>query len=161
MRARAGISLARVVIPVILLVVILAAVFAFVWSPFAPASTQSTTSVVSTPANLFAVTGQLPSAYCSHPAGTYANSSLNIDWGNLAPGTEGIQFVCLKNTGTTGITLAVTSNLPAATGKVTSPQAGTLLNGGGIEMIELDLFLSSSVHTGPISSFVITVGGKS
>jgi len=159
MRAREGTSLARVAIPVVIVVVIVAALIVFVWSPFGPASTQSTTSALTTPANLLSVTGQTPSSYCSQPSGTYDNKSLTINWGNLAPGTEGIQFVCLKNTGTTAIRLAVNSSLTLSTGKVTSPQAGTLLYGGAAELVELDLWLTSSVQPGPFQSFTITIGG--
>jgi len=158
MRAHRGTSLARIAIPVVLLVIVVAAIFVFVWSPIAPASTQSTTSAISTPPNLYALTGQLPEAFCGQA--TYGNSSLSIDWGNLAPGTEGIQYLCLRNTGTTPITLAVASSLSSSVGRVTSPQGGQILNGGGIELVELDLWLSSSVPTGPIPSFTITLGGR-
>ncbi|MDV3278106.1 MAG: hypothetical protein LYZ69_06530 [Nitrososphaerales archaeon] len=124
-------------------------------------STQHTTTVVSTAGNLVAVTGQLPSSSCVQPAGAYGNTSLTINWGNLAPGTEGIQFLCIENTGTIRVNLTVTSTLSTAIGRVTSPEAGTVLNGKGAELMELDLWLSSSVQTGPISSFTITIGGES
>jgi hypothetical protein len=123
--------------------------------------TTTPTSTVQTPANLLVVTGQLPSAYCGQLLSSYRNTSLSIDWGNLAPGTEGIQYLCIENTGTTSVALAVTSNLPSSIGRVTSPQGGTHLNGNGIEMIELDLWLSSGVQSGPIPSFTVTIGGKS
>jgi hypothetical protein len=159
MTTRGGISLALAAILVIVLIVVVAAVFVFVLSP-SGTTTPTTSSVVSTPANLLAVTGQTPSSYCSQPSGgTYSNSSLTINWGNLASGTEGIQFVCLKNTGTTAITLAVSSSLTSSTGKVTSPQAGTILYGGAAELIEVDLWLTSSVQPGPFQSFTVTIGG--
>lgn len=149
----------RVLIAAVVLVAVIVVAVVYVFY-FPSSKGQSTTSsFVSTPANLFASTGQLPASYCSQQ--TYSNSSLAINWGNLAPATEGIQYVCLKNTGTTAITLAVSSSLSSSIGRVTTPQAGTILNGGGIEMIELDLWLSSSVQTGPIPSFTITVGGNS
>ena len=160
MTSRGGIS--AVLVAVIAVVILVAAVVAvyLVLSP-SGTTTSKTTSVVSTPANLLASTGQLPSAYCSSPSPPYSNSSLAIDWGNLAPGTQGIQFMCLENTGTTPITLAVSSSLSTSIGTVTSPQAGTELNGGGIEMIELDLHLTSNVQIGPIPTFTIAIGGSS
>jgi len=147
------------VLVVTLAVVIIVVAVAYTFY-LAPAGGHSlTTSTVSTPANLLAITGQLPEATCGEPNGTYGNSSLAINWGNLAPGTKGIQYLCLRNTGTTPVTLTITSNLPASVGKVTSPQIDTILNGGGTEEFEIDLYIASSVQTGPISSFTITLGG--
>ena len=159
MKARGGISRALVAGFVVVVVILVAVVVVFVGLPGTTHGSSTTTSTVSTPANLLLATGQTPSSYCSQPTSPYSNSSLTINWGNLAPGTEGIQFVCLKNTGTTAITLAVNSSLTTSTGKVTSPQAGTILYGGAAELIELDLWLTSSVQPGPFQSFTITIGG--
>jgi hypothetical protein len=159
MTRRGGISKALAAILVVVLVVVVAAVAVFFLFPGTPPTNPTTSSTISTPANLLAVTGQTTSSYCSQPSGTYSNSSLTINWGNLNPGTEGIQFVCLKNTGTTAITLAMSSSLTPSTGKVTSPQAGTILYGGEAELIELDLWLTSGVQPGPFQSFTITIGG--
>jgi len=161
MTARGGISRALVAGLVVVVVIIVLAVVVFAVFPGTPTNNSTTTSVVNTPANLLAATNQVPSAYCSQPSSPYSNSSLAINWGNLAPGTEGIQFLCIRNTGSTAITLAVSSTLSPSVGAVSSPQAGSLLNGKGIEMIELDLHLSSSVQPGQISSFTITIGGQS
>lgn len=160
MTSRGGVSAVVAAIVVVVLVVAAVVVLYFVLAP-GGAPVVTTSSIVSTPPHLLASTGQVPSAYCSSPTPPYSNSSLAIDWGNLAPGTEGIQFVCLENTGTTGVTLSVSSSLSSSTGTVTSPQAGTRLNGGGITMVELDLKLSPSIQTGPLPSFTITVGGSS
>jgi hypothetical protein len=159
MKARGGISRALLVGLVVVVVILVAAVVVFVGFPGAAPGSSTTTSSVSTPANLFMATNQTPSSYCSQPSSPYSNSSLTINWGNLAPGTEGIQFVCLKNTGTTAITLAVNSSLPTSTGKVTSPQGGTVLHGGAAELIELDLWLTSSVQPESTQSFTVTIGG--
>jgi hypothetical protein len=160
MTLRNGISLRFVAIVVVVLVAAVILVYAFVLAPSSgPATTTTTTSAVSMPPNLFMATNQTPSSYCSQPSSPYSNSSLTINWGNLAPGTEGIQFVCLKNTGTTAITLAVNSSLPTSTGKVTSPQEGTILHGGAAELVELDLWLTSSVQPGPMQGFTVNIGG--
>ena len=161
MTARGGISRVLIAGLVVVVVILVVAFVVFVGFPGTPPTNPTTTSVVNTPANLQAVTNQVPSAYCSQPSSPYSNTSLTINWGNLAPGTEGIQFLCIRNTGTTGITLAVSSSLSPSVGTVSSPQAGTLLNGQGIEMIELDLHLSSDVQPGPIPNFTITIGGQS
>jgi len=159
MKARRGISRALVAGLVVLVVILAAAVVVFVGFPGTAHGSSTTTSTVSTPPNLFMATNQTPSSYCSEPSSPYSNSSLTINWGNLAPGTEGIEFVCLKNTGTTAVTLTVSSSLSNSTGKVTSPQAGTILYGGAAKLIELDLWLTTSVQPGPFQSFTITVGG--
>jgi len=162
MTARSGISRALIAGLVVVVVILVVAVVVFVGFPGTPPTHPTTTSVVNTPANLQAATNQTPSSYCSQPSSPYSNSSLTINWGgNLAPGTEGIQFLCIRNTGTTGITLAISSSLSPNIGTVRSPQAGSRLNGQGIEMIELDLHLSSNVQPGPIPSFTITIGGQS
>jgi hypothetical protein len=161
MTSRGGISAALAAIVVVVVVIIAAvAVVFFLFFPTGVTTTiQSTTSIVNIPASLQASTGQSPSTYCVQPSSPYGNTSLTINWGNLAPGTEGIQFVCLKNTGTAAITLAVDSSLAPSTGKVTSPQAGTILYGGAAELVELDLWLTPSVPPGPFQSFTITIGG--
>jgi hypothetical protein len=159
MKARGGISRVLVAGLVVVVVILVAAVVVFVGFPGAAPGSSTTASSVSTPANLLMATDQTPSSYCSQPSSPYSNSSLTINWGILTPGTEGIQFVCLKNTGTTAITLAVNSSLPTSTGKVTSPQEGTVLHGGAAELIELDLWLTSSVQPGPTQSFTVTIGG--
>ena len=161
MKARGGISRALVAGFVVVVVILVAAVVVFVGFPGTAHGSSTTTSTVSTPANLFIATNQTPSSYCSQPTSPYSNSSLTINWGNLAPGTEGIQFVCLKNTGTTAIRITVNSSLTTSTGKVTSPQAGTTLYGGAAELVELDLWLTPSVQQGPLQSFTITLGGAS
>jgi hypothetical protein len=147
-----------IVLGVVIIVVVLVA---YVVYATYPSTQKSTTSVVNTPANLLVVTGQLPSSICYQPSGTYANTSLTINWGNLAPSTEGIQYLCIENTGTTRASLTVSSTLSPTIGRVTSPQAGTILNGKGVEIMELDFWLSSNVQTGPIPSFTITIGGTS
>ena len=144
---------------IIVVVILVAAVVVLVGFPGTSHGSSTTTSTVSTPPNLFMATNQTPSSYCSEPTSPYGNSSLTINWGNLAPGTEGIQFVCLKNTGTTSIIIAVDSSLAPSAGKVTSPQAGTVLYGGASELIELDLWLTLSVQPGPFQGFTITIGG--
>lgn len=158
MEPRPGISLRLVAIAVLALVVVLAGVFVFVWSPFAMSPT-STTSPVSTTPDLVAVVQPTPQTACGDQ--TYSNTSLSINWGNLAPGTEGIQYVCLENAGTAPVTLAVSSTLSPSIGRVTSPEAGSILNGKGIIQVELDLWISPSIQPGPISAFTITVGAKS
>jgi len=159
MKARGGISRALVAVLVIVVIILVAAVVVFVGLPGASPGSSTTTSAVSTPPNLYIATNQTPSSYCSEPTSPYSNSSVTINWGNLAPGTEGIQFVCLKNTGTTAITLAVSSSLANTTGRVSSPQAGTKLYGGAATLVELDLWLTSSVQQGPMQSFTVTIGG--
>jgi len=159
MKARGGISRALVAGLVVVIVILVAAVVVFVGFPGAAPGGSTTTSSVSTPANLLMATNQTPSSYCSEPTSPYSSSSLAINWGNLAPGTEGIKFVCIENTGTTAVTLAVNSSLPASTGKVTSPQEGTILYGGASKLIELDLWLTTSVQLGPMQSFTVTIGG--
>ena len=158
MAARGGTSRALIA-GVVVAAILVVAVVVFALFPGAPPTNPTSTSAVSTPANLLAVTGETPSTYCIQPSSPYGNTSLSINWGNLAQGTEGIQFVCLKNTGTTAITLTMSSSLSPSTGKVTSPQAGTDLYGGQTELIELDLWLTSGVQPGPIQSFTITIGG--
>lgn len=142
-------------------VVFAVVVAAFVYLTYFSAGPTSTTSssVITTPANLVAAIQPTPQTACGGQS--FSNSSLAINWGNLASGTEGIQYVCLENTGTTPVTLAVASTLAPSIGRVTSPQAGSVLNGKGILQVELDLWVSSSVQQGPISAFTITVGAKS
>jgi len=159
MTSRGGISRAVAAIVVVVLVAVVAVLVVFVVPSLGTSTTQTTTSAVSTPPNLFMAANQTPSSYCSEPTSPYGNSSLTINWGNLAPGTEGIQFVCLKNTGTTAITLAVGSSLANSTGRVSSPQAGTKLYGGAALLVELDLWLTPSVQLGPFQSFTVTIGG--
>jgi cytoskeletal protein RodZ len=159
MSARSGISRALVAGLVVVVVIIVAALVALVGVPGTQPTNPTTTSTVSTPANLQVSTNQNPTSYCSQPTSPYGNSSLTISWGNLAPGTEGIQFVCLKNTGTTATKIAVNSSLTASIGKVTSPQAGTTLYGGAAELVELDLWLTPIVQPGPLQSFTVTIGG--
>lgn len=157
MMTRGGVSKALAAVLVVVLLVVVAAVAVIFLFPGTLRTNPTTSSTISTPPNLYALTGQAPEAYCGQA--TYSNSSLSIDWGNLAPGTEGIQYLCLRNTGTTSITLAVSSSLSSSVGRVTSPQGGTRLNGGGIELVELDLWVSPNVPTGPIPSFSIKIGG--
>jgi hypothetical protein len=155
--SRGGISLVRAAIAVVIVLVVVAAVFVFVWSPFTT-SNKNTTSTVSPAANLVAFVQPTPQTACAGQP--FSNTSLSINWGNLAPGTEGIQYLCLKNAGTAPISVAVASTLSTSIGRVTSPQAGTTLNGNGIIQVELDLWVSSNVQPGPISAFTITVGAK-
>jgi len=141
-------------------VVVAVAVAAFVYlTYFSAGPTTTSTSVITTPANLAAAIQPTPQTACGGQS--FTNSSLAINWGNLAPGTEGIQYVCVENTGTTPVTLAVASTLAPSIGRVASPQVGSILNGKGIIQVELDLWVSSSVQPGPISAFTITVGAKS
>ena len=148
------------VVAVVLIAIMAIAVF-YVFYLVPSGGSSTTSSTVITPANLLAITGQPPQASCGQPSGTYSNTSLVINWGNLAPDTEGLQYVCLRNTGTTAVTLAVTSNLPSSVGRITSPQAGSVLNGGGTELIEVDLYLTPNASTGPMPGFTITIGGGS
>ncbi|MDA4124750.1 MAG: hypothetical protein OK438_04775 [Thaumarchaeota archaeon] len=159
MRTRRGFSKILVAAVVVVLVALMAGYFVFVWSPFRPSSTSSTTSTISTPANLMAAIEPTSQTACA--GRPYSNSSLTINWGNLAPTTEGIQYLCLENTGTTPVTITVGSTLSPSVGRVTSPNSGTVLNGRGIIEVELDLWLTSSVQAGPVSTFTITVGAKS
>jgi uncharacterized protein (UPF0333 family) len=160
MTLRGGISTALAAVLVVVIVVAAGAAVFLVFYPSSVTTTgQSTSSVVSSAANLVAAIQPTPQTACGGQ--TFSSSSLTINWGNLAPSTEGIQYVCLENTGTTPVTLAVTSTLSPSIGRVASPQAGSILNGRGIIQVELDLWISSSVQPGPISAFTITVGAKS
>ncbi|MDG7007828.1 MAG: hypothetical protein JRN06_06255 [Nitrososphaerota archaeon] len=157
MTSRGGVSgVVAAVAVVVLLILVVAVVFL---SQVGTPSTQPTTSAVSTSANLLVFVQAYPQTPCAGQH--YANSSLAVNWGNLNPGTEGIQYMCLENTGTTPVTLAVTSTLSSSIGRVTSPQAGTVLNGKGILQVELDLWVSPSAQLGQASTFTITVGAKS
>ena len=161
MSARSGIS---AVLVAILVVVIIVGAAVAVFLLFLPTNITITTngqstSGISIPAALQASMNQTPSSYCSQPTSPYGNSSLTVSWGNLAPGTEGITFICLKNTGTTAVKISVNSSLATSTGKVTSPQAGTTLYGGAAMLVELDLWLTLSVQPGLLPSFTITIGG--
>ena len=156
MTPRSGFSrvLAAVLIVVLLIVVTAVAVFLSQGGT----SPSSATSAVNASGSLAAFVQSYPQTACAGQA--YSNSSLTINWGNVAPGTKGIQYMCLENTGTAPVTLAVTSTLSPSVGKITSPQAGSVLNPHGILQVELDLWLSSSVQPGPLSAFTITVGAE-
>lgn len=110
-------------------------------------------------ASLLAVTGQIPSSICGSTTLTYTSAGLALNWGNLTDGSEGIQFLCIKNNGTAPATLSVTSSLPISLGSITSPQQGRTLNAGGIVLVELDFWLSPSAPLGRVPSFTITIGG--
>lgn len=154
---RGGVSQALATVLIILLIVV-AALAVFFLSRGGTSPNQSVSSAVTTPPNLAAFIQPTPQTACAGQS--FSNSSLTINWGNLAPSTEGIQYMCLENTGTTPVTLAVASTLSPSIGRITSPQVGNVLNGGGIIQVELDLWLSPSVQPGPISAFTITVGAK-
>lgn len=156
MTSRGGVSKAvAAVLIIVLLVVVIAVVFL---SQGGTPPTQPTSSAVGTSANLVAFVQAYPQTACAGQH--YANSSLAINWGSLSPGTKGIQYMCLENTGSTPVTLAVTSTLSPSVGKVTSPQVGSVLNPKGILQVELDLWVSSGAQMGPVSTFTITVGAK-
>ena len=157
MTSRGGISKVLVAILIVVLLVVVAAVVVLLSQGTPP--TQPTTSTVSTAANLVVFVQRNPQTACAGQS--YGNSSLAINWGNLAPGTKGIQYMCLENTGNTPVTLAVASTLSSSDGRITSPQAGSVLNGKGILQVELDFWVSSSAQPGPIPAFTITVGAKS
>jgi hypothetical protein len=148
----------RLLLVAVVVVAVVVAAFVYL-TYFSAGPTTTSSSVISTPANLVAAIQPTPQTACGGQS--FSNSSLALNWGNLAPNTEGIQYVCLENTGTTPVTLAVASTLAPSIGRVTSPQAGTILNGKGILQVELDLRVSSSVQPGPISTFTIMVGAKS
>jgi hypothetical protein len=147
----------RLLVVAVVIAAVLVAAFVYVFYLSAGQTTTSS-SVISTPANVVAYIQPTPQTACAGQS--YSNSSLVLDWGNLAPGTKGIQYVCLENTGSLPVTLAVSSTLSPSIGRVTSPQAGSVLNGKGIIQVEFDLWLSSNVQQGPISAFTITVGAK-
>jgi len=149
----------RLLLVAVVVVAVVVAAFVYLTYFSAGPTTTTSSSVITTPANLVAAIQPTPQTACGGQS--FTNSSLAINWGNLAPGTEGIQYVCLENTGTTPVTLAVASTLAPSIGRVASPQAGSVLNGKGILQVELDLWVSSSVQPGPISAFTITVGAKS
>lgn len=158
MTSRGGVSKALAVVMIVALFVVVAAA-AVLFSQGGTPPAQPTTSTVSAGANLVAFVQQYPQTACAGQP--YSNTSLAVDWGNLAPGTKGIRYMCLENAGATPVTLAVTSTLPPSVGRITSPQAGMVLNGRGILQVELDLWVSSSAQQGPISTFSITVGAES
>jgi hypothetical protein len=149
----------RLLLVAVVVVAVVVAAFVYLTYFSAGPTTTTSSSVITTPANLVAAIQPTPQTACGGQS--FTNSSLAINWGNLAPGTEGIQYVCLENTGTTPVTLAVASTLAPSIGRVASPQTGSVLNGKGILQVELDLWVSSSVQPGPISAFTITVGAKS
>ena len=158
MTSRGGVSKVLAVVLIVVLLVVVAAASVLLSQGGIP-RTQLTTSEVGTSANLVAFVQTYPQTACAGQH--YTNSSLAVTWGTLNPGTKGIQYMCLENTGAKPVTLAVTSTLSPSIGRVTSPQAGSVLNPNGIIQVELDLWVSSSAQTGPVSAFTKTVGGKS
>lgn len=158
MTSRGGVSRVLAAVLTVVILVVVAVVLGFLALGMTSTG-QPTTSAISTPANLVAFVQAYPQTPCAGQS--YANTSLDINWGNLSPGTKGIQYMCLENTGTAPVTLTVASTLPPSIGRVTSPQTGSVLNGKGILQVELDLWVSSSAQLGPTSAFTITVGAES
>ncbi len=92
------------------------------------------------------------------------NALSNIGWGNLSPGATATQTIYVKNEGSVGVTLSMTTgnwNPPSASGNITLAwnRQSYVLSSGSVISAVLTLSISSGISGITTFSFNTTITG--